>query len=126
MSRLAVLPAAVVVVVANASFAYAGTPRGDAEQALRAGRYEQARRLTCAMGRARLPADSATLLVCAKAEIALGRTADARRRLEAAAEVHPDDLPLRDALMRLYDAVGDRAALAPLIDASYGLSLIHI
>ena len=121
MSRLAVLTAAVAVVGANASFAYAAPPRGDAaEQALRAGRYEQARRLACAMGRARPAADSAPLLVCAKAEIALGRTSDARRRLEAAAEARADDLPVRDALMRLYDAVGDRAALAPLIDASYG------
>jgi tetratricopeptide (TPR) repeat protein len=120
MSRLALLAAAVAVVGANASFAYAAPPRGDAEQALRAGRYEQARRLTCATGRARPPADSAALLVCAKAEVALGRTGDARRRLEAAAEARPDDLPVRDALMRLYDAVGDRAALAPLIDASYG------
>jgi tetratricopeptide (TPR) repeat protein len=54
-----------------------------------------------------------------RAELALGHTADARRRLEAAAESRPDDLPVRDALMRLYDAAGDRAALAPLIDASY-------
>ena len=53
MSRLAVLTAAVAVVGANASFAYAAPPRGDAEQALRAGRYEQARRLACATGRAR-------------------------------------------------------------------------
>jgi tetratricopeptide (TPR) repeat protein len=107
------------VVGAFAPPTYAGPPKGDAEQALRTGRYEQARRLACGAGRARAPVDTATLLVCVKAELALGHTADARRRLEAAADTRPDDLPVRDALMRLYDSVGDRAALAPLIDASY-------
>jgi cellulose synthase operon protein C len=110
----------VAVVAALAASAYAAAPKGDAEQALRAGRYEQARRLACATGRGRSPADSAALVLCAKAELALGRTSDARKRLEAAAEARPDDLPVRDLLMRLYDAVGDRAALAPLVDASYG------
>ena len=119
MGRLAALIAAMIVVGTAASLAYAAPPKGDAEQALRAGRYEQARRMSCAPGRPRAGADSATSLLCAKAEIALGRTADARKRLEAAAEARPDDLPVRDALMRLYDGSGDRAALAPLIDASY-------
>jgi len=99
--------------------AYAAAPKGDAEQALRSGRYEQARKLACPIGRARPIADSASLLACARAELALGRTADARKRLEAAAEARPDDLPVRDALMRLYDAAADRGTLAPLIDASY-------
>jgi len=119
MGRLVALIAAVIVVGKAPSFAYAAPPKGDAEQALRAGRYEQARRMTCAPGRPRAGADSTAPLLCAKAELALGRTADARKRLEAAAEARPDDLPVRDALMRLYDGVGDRAALAPLIDASY-------
>ena len=48
-----------------------------------------------------------------------GLYAEARRRLEAAAAAHPGDLPLRDALMRLYEATGDRAAWKPLVDASY-------
>jgi tetratricopeptide (TPR) repeat protein len=118
MSR-AFLPAAVVLAgVVGASAAYAAAPKGDADQALRTGRYEQARHLACG-GRGRAPLETGALLPCAKAELALGRTADARRRLEAAAEARPEDLPVRDALMRLYDAVGDRGALAPLIDASY-------
>ena len=58
-------------------------------------------------------------MLCARAEIALGLHAEARKRLEAANAAHPDDLPLRDALMRLYEAVGDRDALAPLVDVSY-------
>jgi Tfp pilus assembly protein PilF len=111
---------AAAAVAQLASSAYAAPPRGDAEQALRTGRYEQARKQACAgAGRPRAGTDTANLLLCARAELALGRTADARKRLEAAAEARPDDLPVRDALMRLYDAVGDRAALAPLIDASY-------
>src|SRR4029079_15969020 len=65
------------------------------------------------------PGDTQALLHCVRAELALGRTGDARKRLEAAADAHPDDLPVRDALMRLCAAVGDRTALAPLIDASY-------
>jgi tetratricopeptide (TPR) repeat protein len=110
---------AAVAVAQLAVPAYAAAPKGDAEQALRTGRYEQARKLACPTGRARPLADTASLLACARAELALGRTADARKRLEAAAEARPDDLPVRDALMRLYDAVADRGALAPLIDASY-------
>ena len=99
--------------------AYAAAPKGDAEQALRTGRYEQARRFACGTTRGKAPLETGALLPCVKAELALGRTGDARRRLEAAAEARPDDLPVRDALMRLYDSVGDRAALAPLVDASY-------
>ena len=51
--------------------------------------------------------------------MALGLHAEARKRLEAANAAHPDDLPLRDALMRLYETVGERDALAPLVDVSY-------
>ena len=110
---------AVAFAASHAPSAYAAPPKGDAEQALRTGRYEHARRLACGAGRGRAPVDTATLLLCARSELALGRTAEARKRLEAAAEARADDLAVRDALMRLYDAVGDRAALAPLIDASY-------
>jgi tetratricopeptide (TPR) repeat protein len=119
--RASAVGAAAVVAVAAALAppASAAAPKGDAEAALRSGRYEQARRLACPSGRGRAPADGAALLACARAEIALGKIDDARKRLEAAADAHPDDLPVRDALMRLYDAVGDRGALAPLIDASY-------
>jgi len=107
------------VIAAAAASAYGAPPRGDAEQALRTGHYEEARRLACPGGRGHARGDSAALLSCAKAELALGRTDDARKRLEALADARPDDLAVRDALMRLYDAVGDRGALAPLIDASY-------
>ena len=116
---LAAVAGAVAFAASHAPSAYAAPPKGDAEQALRTGRYEQARRLACGAGRGRAPADTATLLLCVRSELALGRTGEARKRLEAAAEARADDLAVRDALMRLYDAVGDRAALAPLIDASY-------
>jgi tetratricopeptide (TPR) repeat protein len=97
----------------------AAPSRADAPAAaLRAGRYEEALRLAVArLGRA--PADRAALLTAARAEMALGRYADARRRLEAAAAARAQDLPVRDLLMRLYEELGDRAALAPLVDASY-------
>jgi cellulose synthase operon protein C len=89
-----------------------------AARALRTGRYEEARRL-CRARLVRAPDDRAATVVCARAEEALGLYAEARRRLEAAAEADPADLPVRDALMRLLDATGDRAALAPLLSASY-------
>ena len=93
-------------------------PRDDVGRALRTGRYEDARRLARAR-LARAPGDGAATLAAARAETALGLYPDARKRLEAAAAARPDDLPVRDALMRLYEATGDRAALGPLIDASY-------
>ena len=92
-------------------------PRDDVGRALRTGRYEDARRLARAR-LARAPGDGAATLAAARAETALGLYPDARKRLEAAAAARPDDLPVRDALMRLYEATGDRAALGPLIDAS--------
>ncbi len=107
--------------LASASTAAARARSARAElpaSALRAGRYEEALRLSQARLE-RAPDDRATLLTAARAEMALGRHADARRRLEAAGAAHPEDLVIRDALMRLYEELGDRAALAPLIDASY-------
>ncbi len=89
-----------------------------AAAALRTGHYPEALRLAHAR-LARAPEDRAALLVAARAELALGRIADARQRLESAAAAHPGDLPVRDALMRLYESVSDRPALAPLLDASY-------
>ena len=86
--------------------------------ALRTGRYEDALRL-CGIRLARAPDAPAETVLCARAESAMGLYPKARRRLEAAAAVHPGDLPLRDALMRLYEATGDRAAWKPLVDASY-------
>jgi len=86
--------------------------------ALRAGRYEDALRL-CHLHLARAPGDLVETVLCARAETATGLYPEARRRLEAAAAAHPAELPLRDALMRFYEATGDRAAWKPLVDASY-------
>jgi cellulose synthase operon protein C len=102
-----------------------GARRADAERALRTGRYEQARQIASELehkgaGEADVAAaGGAAALLAARAETALGLYPEARRRLEAAAQAAPDDLPVRDALMRLYEATGDRAALAPLIDRTY-------
>lgn len=110
---------AVAALPSRAAPARAAHERGDpAAAALRTGRYPEALRLAGAR-LARAPDDRSALLIAARAELALGRTADARQRLEAAAGAHPEDLPVRDALMRLYDSIGDRRALAPLVDASY-------
>src|SRR5882672_9013655 len=84
------------------------------EPALRAGKYEEALRLAvdggvrcCGMERTRLEA---------RALLAMGRYADARKELERL----PDhDLATRDLLMRLYALVGDRVALKPLVDRTY-------
>ncbi len=88
------------------------------EAALRAGRYQDALRL-CQLHLARAPGDLVETVRCARAESATGLYPQARRRLETAAAAHPGDLPLRDALMRLYEATGDRAGWKPLVDASY-------
>jgi tetratricopeptide (TPR) repeat protein len=94
------------------------SPIDPTSRALRTGRYEEARRL-CRARLERAPDDRAAIVLCASAERALGLYDQARRRLESAAQAHPDDLPVRDALLRLLDATGDRQALAPLISASY-------
>jgi Tfp pilus assembly protein PilF len=114
------LPDVVVLAVAALSALAAPGPalaaardgkRAAALAALRAGRYEDAL--------ARTRGDAALAPLAGRALVALGRYDEARRALEAAVAAAPDDLPARDALMRLYAAVGDRAALAPLIDRTY-------
>ena len=101
----------------------ASARRGEAERALRTGHYEEARQIAGELQRHATDEGGATAaaaaILGARAEIALGLYPDARRRLESAAEAAPDNLPLRDALMRLYEMTGDRAALAPLIDRTY-------
>jgi tetratricopeptide (TPR) repeat protein len=79
--------------------------------ALRTGHYEDAL--------ARTRGDAALAPLAGRALVALGRYEEARRTLDAAVAAAPDDLPARDALMRLLALVGDRAALAPLIDRTY-------
>jgi cellulose synthase operon protein C len=95
-----------------------GRPSDKGALALRTGRYDEALRL-CRARLAHAPDDLAATVLCARAEELTGRYAEARHRLEVAEAAHPNDLPLRDALMRLYDLVGDRAAWTPLVDASY-------
>ncbi len=93
-------------------------PGGEAARALRTGRYQDALKL--AQKRlARAAADVDATLVAARAESALGRIPDARRRLEQAIAARPEDWALKDALMRLYEAVGDRKALAAIVDEGY-------
>jgi Tfp pilus assembly protein PilF len=98
--------------------ARAAHPRDDAgaavDKALRAGQYEAALKLA---GKAK--PEAARAVLASRALVPLGRYAEARRALEAAVAGAPDDLPARDALMRLDALVGDRAALAPLLDRSY-------
>ena len=114
-----VLPTVVLAALpVRAASALATPAPSPAARALRTGHYEGARRL-CRARLVRAPDDRTATVLCARAEASLGLYADARRRLEAAAEAAPADLPVRDALMRLLDATGDRAALAPLLSASY-------
>jgi Tfp pilus assembly protein PilF len=91
-------------------------PDGDAaaRRSLRAGEYETALRQ---LGPAK--AEPARAVLASRALVALGRYDEARRTLEDTLEVAPDALPARDALMRLYALVGDKAALAALLDRSY-------
>ncbi|HTA21450.1 MAG TPA: hypothetical protein VK989_19290, partial [Polyangia bacterium] len=90
--------------------------RDAVDKALRTGQYEAALRLATMGGRT---ADAGRAVLASRALVALGRYEEARATLDAAAKAAPDDLPTRDALMRLDALVGDRAALAPLIERSY-------
>jgi cellulose synthase operon protein C len=114
---LLVLPALALTSI-PARGAPAPTATAAAALALRTGHYQQARRL-CGARLGHQPDDRTATVICADAEESLGLYEEARQRLEAAAQAAPSDLPVRDALMRLYDATGDRAALAPLLTASY-------
>jgi Tfp pilus assembly protein PilF len=89
----------------------AGAP---VEKALRAGQYEAALKLAAAV-----KPEAARAALASRALVALGRYAEARHALESAVAAAPDDLPARDALMRLDALVGDKAGLAPLLDRSY-------
>ncbi len=116
-TRIATLAVLTLALAAPADASTVATSQA-AAQALRVGRYEEARRIA----RARLqraPGDLAAVVAGAQAEVALGLYPEARRRLEAAAAAHPEDLPVRDALMRLLELTGDHAALTPLLTASY-------
>ncbi len=86
------------------------------DKALRTGQYETALRLATTGART---VDAGRAVLASRALVALGRYAEARATLDAAVAAAPDDLPARDALMRLDALVGDRAALAPLIERSY-------
>jgi Tfp pilus assembly protein PilF len=86
------------------------------ERALRAGQYETALRL--ATEHLAGP-DTRRAVLASRALVALGRYAEARHVLDAAVGAAPDDLPARDALMRLCALVGDLPALAPLLARSY-------
>src|SRR5262249_5544870 len=94
-------------------------PEAAIERALRVGQYEAA--LTLASKRQARPArpEPKPAVLAARALVALGRYGEARRALEGALAATPDDLPARDALMRLEALVGNRAALEPLLARSY-------
>ena len=101
--------------------ASAGAARSSVEKALRGGQYEAALRLATggAMTMTARTVDAPRAVLASRALVALGRYAEARRGLEAAAAAAPDDLPTRDALMRVDALVGDRAALEPLVAQTY-------
>jgi Tfp pilus assembly protein PilF len=90
--------------------------RAAVEKAVRTGQYETALRLATAGPRR---GGASRVVLASRALVALGRTDEARRALEEAVAAAPDDLPARDALMRLDALVGDRGALAPLLQRSY-------
>ncbi len=56
------------------------------------------------------------VIQAARAEMALGRFDEARRRLEIAARAAPTHLPLRAAMLPVADASGNRAQLASLVE----------
>lgn len=98
--------------------AAARDPLDRAEDDLRTGQYERARRAADALSR-RGPHAARAAALAARAERHLGLLREARRRLEEATVRAPDHLPLRAELMRVADAVGDRGAVKTLVDRSY-------
>ena len=95
VARRASVVAAVAVAVAVArtpAVAAAAHPAADVaiERALRAGQYESALRLSSARARDATPGRAR---LAARALVALGRYAEARRALEDATAAAPDDLP---------------------------------
>ena len=82
------------------------------DRLLRQGEYEK----LIAAAPPRSDARSAVRQVLvARAEMALGRTADARLRLEYAVTRAPSNLPLRAALLQAADAIGDGAQVDTLV-----------
>jgi cellulose synthase operon protein C len=88
------------------------------EQQLRTGQYERARRGADVLARRKLGGARGSALA-ARAERALGLLAEARRRLERALVLAPDDLTLRAELVLAADALGDRGAVKDLVNRSY-------
>jgi tetratricopeptide (TPR) repeat protein len=81
-----------------------------AAAALRAGQYEEARRLAESNDRRHRP-DATATWIAARAEIALGLYAQARERLEKALERAPRNFRLRHVLCDVLTLQGDDAAL---------------
>src|SRR5262245_42053047 len=98
--------------------AAAAGPEAAIEQQLRTGQYEKARKAADALARRKGQAARAAVLA-ARAERALGLLAEARRRLERALVLAPDDLTLRAELVTAADAQGDRGAVKDLVNRSY-------
>jgi tetratricopeptide (TPR) repeat protein len=124
----AVLAFASAFVGPGAPLLAAEAPGAAVERALRTGQYEAAlalatkattKRPAKGQGKSAGGADPRRAVLASRALVALGRYAEARRTLEDALAAAPDDLPARDALMRLVALVGDRAALEPLLARSY-------
>jgi cellulose synthase operon protein C len=88
------------------------------EQQLRTGQYDRARRAGEALTR-RKGGSARGAVLAARAERALGLYAEARRRLERALVLAPDDLALRAELVLAADALGDRGAVKDLVNRSY-------
>src|SRR4051794_24994785 len=119
MKRTVTLPLVVVwLVVALAWLApalpAAAGPLEVGQRSLRAGQYEtalaQAAKGQATKGQPRGAShgvsDPQRAVLASRALLALGRYDEARRTLEAATASAPEDLPARDALMRLYSLVG--------------------
>ena len=128
MPRLSALPGVLGLLVAisagsPATAAPAPAARPSAaltaiEQQLRSGQYERVRRAADAMSRKR-GGGSRPVALAARAEMALGLLAEARRRLEQALVVSPEDLLLRAELTKVVFALGDRGAVKDLAQRSF-------
>jgi len=90
-----------------------------AQLMLRQGRYGQALQLADQSARttgARTPAGRASVLLAARAELALGLLNNARQRIERAIAQAPQSLPLQAELSRAAFAQGDRATIHLILE----------
>ncbi len=118
--RAASFVATLAVVGAGAAPCFAASWQ-QAQGLLQQGRYEQALHVADPLARGKggtTASGRASVLIAARAEIAMGLLSQARKRLEEATAHAPSNLPLRAELSRVAMAMGDRATVHLILQSA--------